>query len=246
MKLYFNGCSHTYGDELSNPSVQAWPAIVAQDLECEFLNDSCSGGANDRILYRTINQIDQFDKFYIAWTYIERFTRYRADNNYEVCFNPQLTHAMYGTQTEFQQYSKLHYNVWYNELYSFKFWLQDIILLQALFKSKNKSYVMINADNNLIDRWTSDWPLFKDSVKSLVCFDSMDDGQLYAEHLEIQNLLKQIDFSHYIGWNTWWITQLTSTYLCGPGGHLLNDGQLAVAKYILEHDKKDTLMSDYS
>jgi len=236
MKLYFSGCSHTYGDDLSDPATQSWPAIIGSQLGREFLNDSVSGGSNDRIMYRTIKNIDYFDKFYIAWTYTTRFTRYRADNNYEINFNPKLTHTMYGKSSEFLQYGQLHYSVWHNELYSFKLWLQDIILLQALFKSKNKSYVMLNADNNLIDRWTSDWPLFNNSVHSLLCFDLMNDDQLHNEHLEIQNLLKQIDFSHYIGWNSWWLTQLTETYPVGPTGHLLEEGHLATAQYILKHD----------
>jgi hypothetical protein len=236
MKLYFSGCSHTYGDDLSDPTSQSWPAIISSRLGHKFLNDSTSGGTNDRIMYRTIKNIDQFDKFYIAWTYTTRFTRYRADNNYEINFNPQLTHAMYGKSLEFLQYGKLHYSIWHNELYSFKLWLQNIILLQTLFKSKNKSYVMINADNNLINQWTSDWPLFNDSVHSFLCVDLMNDNQLRAENLEIQNLLKQIDFSHYIGWNSWWLTQLLETYPVGPTGHLLEEGHLATAQYILKHD----------
>lgn len=236
MKLYFNGCSHTYGDDLSNPSTDAWPAIISARLGHEFLNDSTSGGTNDRIMYHTIKNIDHFDKFYIAWTYTTRFTRYRNDNNYEVNFNPQLKHSMYDGSLEFQQYGKLHYSVWHNELYSFKLWLQNIILLQNLFKSKNKLYVMVNADNNLIDRWTTDWPLFNNSVQSLLCFDRMNDNQLHNEHLEIQNLLKQIDFSNYIGWNNWWLTQMSETYPVGSTGHLLEDGHLATAQYILEHD----------
>ena len=236
MKLYFNGCSHTYGDELSDPATYAWPAILSSCQGCEFVNDATSGGTNDRIVYRTIKNINQFDKFYIAWTYTPRFTRYRSDNNYEVNFNPYLKHAMYGSTTEFQQYGKLHYGTWYNELYSFKLWLQQIILLQTFFKSKNKSYVMINAADNLINRWTVDWPLFNNSVQSLLCFDFMNDEQLYTEHLEIQNLLKEIDFSHYIGWNTWWIKQLVKSFPVGLEGHLLEEGHSAVAQYILKHD----------
>jgi len=237
MNLYFNGCSHTHGDELPDPSTQAWPAIVAQELGCTFLNDSCSGGTNDRIMYRTIKNIDQFDKFYIAWTYISRFTRYRADNNHEVNFNSHLTHNLYSNTEEFQLYGLLHYKNWYNELYAFKLWLQNIILLQNLFRAKNKPYVMINTDNNMISQWTSDWPNFNNSVESLLCFKSMNDEQLFAEHQEIQQLVNQIDFLHYVGWNNWWLTQLVETHIVSPTGHLLQDGHLATAHYILEKDK---------
>ena len=235
MKLYFGGCSHTYGDDLDNRE-HAWPAVLANQLNCQYVNDSMSGGTNDRIKYRTLKYADQFDKFYIAWTYTNRFTRYRADNNHDVNFNSQLVNQLYGKTDEYLQYGKLHYSVWYNELYSFKLWLQDIILLQRFFESIKKPYVMINTDNNLIDRWSVSCNLFNDSVKSLVCFNSMNNQQLQNEHIEIQNLLKQIDFSKYIGWNSWWLTKMLKDYPVGRTRHLLAEGHYATAQYIIDHD----------
>ena len=237
MKLYFNGCSHTFGDDLINPKTQAWPTLISNNLNCKFLNDSVSGGTNDRIMYQTIKNINNFDKFYIAWTYTSRFTRYKTDNNHEVNFNVHLTHAMYGNNKEFTDYGKLHYRSWHNELFVFKIWLQNIILLQSLFKQKNKSYAMLNADHNNIDRWTTDIHNFNNSVKSLVCFDNMNDNQLLNEHKEIQQLLTQIDFEKFIGWNTWWISKFSQEYATGSTGHLLEEGHNAVANQILKYDR---------
>jgi len=236
MKLYFNGCSHTYGDDLDNPATESWPAVLATTLGYTFMNDSVSGGTNDRIVYRVIKNIDHYDKFYIAWTYTHRFTRYRSDNNHEVNFNPELHHRLYGNDSGFQTYGKLHYAVWHNELYAIKHWLQNIILLQCFFRSKGKRYLMLNATNNLIDRWTVPWQKFNDSVKSLLCFDLMDDHQLEQEHKEIQDLVSQIDQDHFVGWNSWWLTKLSDQYACGPTGHLLEPGHRAAAQYIIEHD----------
>jgi hypothetical protein len=236
MKLYFNGCSHTWGDNLSDPGTQAWPSLIAKNLNCEFTNDSVSGGTNDRIMYRTIKNTHNFDKFYIAWTYTSRFTRYRADNNHDVNFNPHLNYSMYGNSSEFKDYGKLHYAVWHNELYAFKLWLQNIILLQRYFEGANKPYVMINADNNYINRWSVSWPNFNARVQSLLCFDSMNDDQLFAEHNEIQLLVKQIDLEHFLGWNTWWISDLINQYPVGETGHLLDQGHQAIANYILTND----------
>jgi hypothetical protein len=236
MRLYFNGCSHTYGDDLTDPYSQSWPAVLSKELGFDFLNDSTSGGTNDRILYRTIKHIDQFNKFYIAWTYPSRFTRYKSDNNHEVNFNVQLKHELYGNDSDFKNYGTIHYRSWHNELYEFKLWLQRIILLQSLFKVKNKPYVMLNSDNNNINQWSVDCKDFNDSVKSMLCFDRMDDNQLLNEHKEIQTLLSQIDYSHFIGWNNWWITRACSSYPVGPTKHLLDDGHKYIANYILTHD----------
>lgn len=234
MKLYFNGCSHTWGDDLQNPLTQSWPAVLSQRLGCDFVNDSQSGGTNDRIIYRTIKNLDEFDKFYLAWTYTSRFTRYRSDNNHDVNFNLQITHSLYGKDQDFKNYAKLHYQTWHNELYSFKLWLQNIILLQSLFKIKNKKYLMINACHNFINQWSVAWQNFNNNVKSLLCFDCMDDTQLYAEHQEIQKLLCQIDYSNYPGWGTWYITSLK--HPVGPTGHLLDAGHQAIAEFVLKHD----------
>ena len=65
MRLYFNGCSHTFGDDLLYRN-QAWPSLIAKKLQCDFVNDSVSGGTNDRIVYRTIKHANEFDRFYIA------------------------------------------------------------------------------------------------------------------------------------------------------------------------------------
>ena len=199
MTLYFNGCSHTWGDDLADP-------------------------------------VDQFQEFIIAWTYIGRFTRYRFDNNYEVNFNPQLKHSLYGNDQSFLQYGKLHYTVWHNELYDFKKWLQNIILLQTLLQRKNKKYIMLNATNNNIVQWTSPWPKFNAAVQHLLCFDQMNDEQLLNEHCEIQSLISQIDQEKFLGWGQWWITQLHTAYAVGPTKHLLEDGHNAIADYILNHD----------
>jgi hypothetical protein len=236
MKFYFTGCSHTYGDDLKDPANTAWPAIISQKYGVEFLNDSISGGTNDRIMYRAIKHIDQFDKFYIAWTFTIRFTRYRADNNHDVNFNPWLTHTLYGSDPDFINYGKIHYRTWHNELYATKLWLQNILMLQRLFQSEKKSYVMINSTSNNLDRWLSSWQNFNSSVQSLLCFDYMDDQQLKQEHLELQKLVSMIDTSRFVNWNQWCLTDELRNYPVGPTGHLLEQGHEAIALHILKHD----------
>lgn len=235
MKLYFNGCSHTFGDDLTDRSL-SWPSLVAQQLNCEFVSDAVRGGTNDRIMYRTIKHAQDFDCFCIAWTYNNRFTRYRSDNNHDVNFNTRLKHSLYGDCAEFIQYGKLHYAFWHNEMYAFKLWLQNIVLLQKYLSSIGKPYIMISADHNNIKRWNVDRSKFNSSVQSLVCFDLMSDEQLDQEHTEIQTLIQQVDQTRYLGFESWCITDLHGQYPTGQTGHLLENGHRAVADYILSHD----------
>jgi hypothetical protein len=236
MSLFFIGCSHTYGDDLIDPDRQGWPALVARAKNQAFINLAVSGGTNDRNLYHTIKHSDQYQHFYIAWTYTERFTKYREDNNFEINWNPALINTHYGKDDSFRLYGKIHYAYWNNQLYNFKQWLQKIILLQKYLESKNKTYTMINSCSNNIKRWTSGWSEFNSSVKSLLCFDFMNDDQLLAEYQEIQTLVNEINFDHYLGWGEWSIVDLTQSYPTGATKHLLEQGHRAVADYILTYD----------
>ncbi len=233
MRAYFVGCSHTYGDDLEDPINQAWPAILSRRLGYQFVNDAVPGGTNERILYRVIKHIDQFDYFYIAWTYTSRFTRYRSDNNHDVNYNPGLRHSLYGNDHDFLTYGRIHYALYHNELYAFKLWLQQILCLQSILVSHGKCYTMLNAVDNLVTRWCVPRNQFNDSIRDLVCFDLMDNQQLADEHGEIMQLVRKIDQTQFLGWPDRWLMQLKKQYAVGATGHLLADGHQACADWIL-------------
>lgn len=206
MRLYFNGCSFTFGDGLERPELYAWPTLVAK--EQEFFNDAVCGGTNDRIVYQTIKHINQFDKFYIAWTSYSRFTMYNPVDNFEVNFNSHLCldasqHYSDDLKTNFFKYEdfgKMYYTYWYNELFSFKKWLQQILLLQSFFEVKKKKYIMFNMLNSNMSKWLTTSDNFNNSIRHLVCFDKMSDEQLLTEHNEIQELASQINTKSFIKW----------------------------------------------
>jgi hypothetical protein len=249
MKLYFNGCSLTYGDDLTDPRQSAWPTLVAAHLNFNFLNDAVSGGSNDRIMYKTIQNINSYDCFFIAWTVYARFTEYNPIDNYEINFNPQLGLAVSAHHSDdlkvnyskYQDYGRMYYANWYNDLFEFKKWLQQIILLQSFFKQYHKPYLMLNAFNNNLAAWLQPRDKFIDATKNLLdFFDYLNDDQLLNEHDQIQELVSMIDFSHFVDWNSWEIFKLASNYKCGPGGHILEDGHQAVANKVIECYNKIT------
>jgi hypothetical protein len=237
--LFFIGCSFTAGDDLDSPATQSWPVLVSQGKNSSFENHAVSGGTNDRIIYHTMKNAGQFDHYYIAWTYHSRFTLYRRDNNFEVNFNQQLEHTLYGKNPEYNLYGKIYYQYWFNELFALKLWLQRIILLQSFLRDNNLSYTMINSTHNDLDKWTINWSSFNASVKSLLCFDKMDDEQLYQEHIEIQKLVDLIDKTAFVGWNQWSIeNDIAKNFPLGQTGHPLTEGHRAIADYILINEAK--------
>ena len=226
--LWATGCSHTYGDDLADKA-QAWPYLLANMLDLECMNNATSGGSNERIVYQTVKSKPTKIKI-IAWTYKERFTRYDPENNFEINFNPALAHSLYENNSNFKKYGNLHYTHWYNDLYSFKHWLQQIILLQKYLDNQQQPYVMLNAAHNSYSRYITDHKDFNDSIKDLVCFDNMTDDQLYAEHCEIQQYIDLIDTRRYYNIQDFYITQLNENYPTGKTGHLLEEAQQEIAK----------------
>jgi hypothetical protein len=234
MRIYACGCSFTYGDELSDPIAHSWPAILANKLSAEVTNDSIRGGTNARTMYRTIkNSQNNYDLYLIAWTTYNRFTFYKSDNNFEINFNPQLEHNLFSKESFFKNWGITLYKHWYNELYAFKLWLQQIIQLQHVLSDKN--YLMINTMSNHLSNWLVTKDLFLDSIKHLINFDIMNDEQIIDEYQEIQYYISLIDFSKFYKWNEFYITELCDKYPVGAGGHILEEGHNQMASLIYQH-----------
>jgi len=66
MKLITIGDSYTYGQELENREQDAWPALVAQALDCELVNLAMPGASNDYIFRTAIDNADEF--MIVAWS----------------------------------------------------------------------------------------------------------------------------------------------------------------------------------
>lgn len=244
MKLYFNGCSTTFGDELDNPQNDSWPALVSSHLQSNFLNDAVPGGSNDRIVYKVCQHLNHHDVFFIVWTSYSRFTEYNPVDNFEINFNPSLllysalhySNDLKKNYHKFKTYGEIYYKYWFNELYEFKKWLQQIVLLQSLFKVQGKKYLMLNNNENHLSIWLQPRDVFIEAVRPLLeFFDYLNDDQLLEEHYQIQELHSMIDKSKFIDWNKWFLGDMAKKYPCGPRGHILEEGQRAVAKKVLEH-----------
>jgi hypothetical protein len=231
MRIYACGCSFTYGDELYSPTTEAWPSIIASQLDAKLTNDAISGGTNARTIYRTIKNIQHnYDLYLIAWTTYSRFTFYKSDNNFEVNFNPSLTQELYSSKEFYRDWGTTLYKHWYNELFAFKLWLQQIIQLQSVLV--DKKYIMINTMENNLSNWLAPKNEFINSVKDLINFNAMNDKQIIDEYKEIQYYISVIDKSKFYNWSDFYITQLCSQFKCGPGGHMLNDGHIHLANLL--------------
>jgi len=119
-------------------------------------------------------------------------------------------------------------------LYEFKIWLQQIIVLQKYFESKSQRYLMLNAAQNNYNAFSSSWLEFNNNIKDLVCFDVMNDEELYQEHIEIQKYIDEINMKCYYSINNFHITDLHNVYPVGKTGHLLDEGHQHLANRLYD------------
>jgi hypothetical protein len=233
MRIYTVGCSFTFGDELADPYNSAWPALLAKKMNASVFNDGTSGGSNSRIVYRTIKNLSKdFDLYIIAWTTNTRFTFYKSDSNEEIHFNPHLVHQKYEKETYYRDWGKTLYSVWFNELYAFKLWLQQIIQLQSVIK---KPYLMVNTFDNYLEAWLSDKNAFIASTGPFIDIDLMGRDQIMKEYEEIQYYNSLINKNTFYKWNEFSMHQLCHQFECGPHGHFLEEGHTYMSDLIYNH-----------
>lgn len=233
--IYTNGCSFTYGDELTD-STNSWPYLLANKLETGVINDAISGGTNYRTVYRSLRNLNKnYNLYIVAWTVPSRYTFYKSDNNFEINFNVQLKNNLYGKEEFYSNWGKVLYKHWHNELYSLKLWLQQIIQLQSTFEKFQKNYLMLNTFSNNLDAWLAPEDQFISSVKNLINFDLMTDEQIFAEHQEIQYYLSCINTEKFYQWNNFFIADLATRFPTGPNGHILESGHQHVSDLLYQH-----------
>lgn len=239
-KFYFVGCSGTYGDDLTDEEKLTvnWPALISQEHGADWVNDSAKGGSNQRIVTKTLQQINKFDRYYIQWTVASRFTLHDSSNWYDVNFNSNLVHSMYSNVDYYKTFGKYYYTHWYIPVYTFKAWLEQVILMQNCLKVHNASYLMFSARENFWNYFVTDRDHFIDNFSKIHNITNFSDEQILQHHDEIQNLLGLIDFNNFIVPTDFCIDHIRKKYPLGPTQHLLADGTEQVANYILEFERK--------
>jgi len=74
MKIYFDGCSWTYGCELDNPEQQRFSKLICDYFGAEETNLAVQGGSNDKIVRKLLTETDisQYDLGIIQMTHPSR------------------------------------------------------------------------------------------------------------------------------------------------------------------------------
>lgn len=190
-KIVTSGCSFTFGEELDNPKQEAWPVLVAKNLNSQCENLGWPGAGNEHIAnkiieYCALNE-NKNTLFIIMWSHFSRQLFCRSENhNY-------LRHISATWPAEYDKDLKnLLFTKYYNETYLFKKTLIQIILLQNFFKAKNYHYIMCSSMKHIIP----------DNV-----------------HNDLKSLVNQIDKTKYKEFNKFSFDTLTDPDFRAPKGH---------------------------
>jgi hypothetical protein len=237
MSLVANGCSFTEGYYL-NDKTMAWPSLLGKMLNTDIHNLAVGAGSNDRI-FRTSSQhlhLNQdIDFLVIGWTGIGR-SEIPLHNGSYLKITPFGVSAEDGAlqsnppddyiknfETKFYQW---HYNkfVWVKSL------LCNIITLQMLCEKKKIKLKQFFAFDTTVGALSGNQEYLNE-----LCEDSYEFFKL--ENLPfppfeardrnidlIQNLIKQIDHTNWIGWPNDTMRDSCKNFKSDPTGHPMEDG----------------------
>lgn len=139
-RLITHGCSFTRGQELDDPN-DAWPSVVAKELNLPLLNLAKNGYSNDGIVQDLVEtNIDANDLVIIMWSWKHRMLIV-DDKGWFSCF-PENSDP--GTRNVV---SNLLMAIT-NQDWLYKRWLTQIVLVQEYLKNKNIQYLFTTACDN--------------------------------------------------------------------------------------------------
>ena len=134
MRIYFDGCSWTKGEELSHPEQERFSKLICDELGAEETNLSIKGGSNDRIVRNLLveNNIEDYDLAVIQMTFPVRTEFF---NKHWVRVNPKNNfvkwlHGENGDIRRLGEKFKYHADFW-------KYWYTDVSN-QKYFETKEK------------------------------------------------------------------------------------------------------------
>jgi hypothetical protein len=206
--LVIIGCSFSYGDGLTNPKEDSWPAVLSKKLNVPVVNLSSRGGGNDRIMrrlyeYHYLNSSKNNNPFYIiAFSHSSRREEYiRAANDYMVMSmkpDPILLKK---------------------EIFSSQFLLNHDSFISARKKLMVKSYVSDFLNTNNINYLTTDFmPDSEDELQSLSEIYPIVYEKIYTDKYRLKNL-----------------GEISINYPRLPCGHDDVEAQLEIENYV--HDE---------
>lgn len=156
MSILTVGCSFTAGEELSQPTQTAWPALVAQFMNKPVTNMGVGGGSNDYIFRTVIEETAKqpWDLVVVEWSEPSRMEVWweRRDGPINV-----TAHSRYAQMGEFA-WLKDFYATAYSDFHAFRRTAVQCLSLQEYLKSINQRYIFVTLNRlDTVDKLDHIW-----------------------------------------------------------------------------------------
>lgn len=240
-KFYFIGCSGTHCDDIAPDKrhTHSWPALVSQHHRAQFVNDAEPGGTNNRTIRYVLKNLEKFDRYYIQWTWENRFTLYDSKNFFNVNFNQQLHHDLYKNKSYYSLFGKLYYTHWSSPIFEFIKWLEQVLLLQNTLEKYNHWYLMMTAHTNLWEKFVVNKDQFVENFSQLHDITDINDEQIFEYYNTVQRLLSQINHQKMIDPRKFHVMMPLKMFPVGPTNHPLEEGMRYTADVVLNFEKEN-------
>ena len=169
--IYFDGDSHTYGEELERPQDQSFATVLSKKLGHDFINLAVSGCSNDEIMRRVYRQLDHYratgtrpDLIVIGWTEVDRETWWVNGSGRSVD-----TYMLMGEEAKNMDPGRLdrfRTNVKYNGIYiaaMTHYWYNQVYNLHCELEHMKIPHLFFHGCRNWMLKWNdiSSWNIVK-------------------------------------------------------------------------------------
>ena len=206
--IYAIGDSFTYGDELPCQSL-AWPAILADKLNKQVINQGRPASGNNRMVKRVIDAVlADSELVIVGWSDCNRQEFADDIGIYDIWAG--RNHRAFQLQDPTHRINLIKYLTAYDTPeYYYAEWLRQIILVQSLCKLHSVPCIMF------------------------VACGAHNSHRQY--HMKFQRLVDAIDHSMFVDNMFTSVAEWTWKTPHGPNGHPLEDGHKIIANKIYEH-----------
>lgn len=227
MKILFNGCSFTWGDELENREEHRFSTLVSRHYNASHANISACGVSNDAIARTTMEWFDAgntCDLAIIQWTVISRIEGYNTDRNEYECVTVQSPKKWEG-----------FYKRYYDNQLGVDCVFKNYYILEQYFLKNNIKYLFL-----FHDRWKKFTPIPKDNGKQQWTEYDVVDTMIEIPTVW-RNLVVNKNF-HFIAGNEMYNGVPADTLIIYKpehyvenGGHPSKLGHQKIAEYIIDN-----------
>jgi hypothetical protein len=162
MKLLTVGDSFTYGEELLDPQISAWPSLLGKHINYDVKNLALPAKSNNYMVRTVIENADEHDLIIVAWSHYARIEFSDDYGTYDIW--PGNVGNVFSDDLSFRKELIGYINRYHNDKYLYTQYLLNIILLQGYLEQNNKHYIMLDSFGNTLSRH-----LNRELVKKINC-----------------------------------------------------------------------------